>query len=157
MDEQIYTIILSNGTVLSGLTLNGNNFVSPTEVTEATFAGKLDTVTITDGETTETLHNAELVQIAHYDFMDGWYFILQEIPPERLWQMGVDKSIANDKSIIGGARANRPYAVGEYLTIDGTLYRVALPILVGGFITPGTNVEATDIATELSKLNLGGN
>ena len=155
MEEQIYSITLSDGTVLSDLRLNGNNYVSQTEVTEAMFAGKLDTVTITDGETTEVLHDAELVQIAHYT--DGWYFILREIPPERLWQMGVDKNLANDKAIIGGERANRPYKPGEYLTIDGTLYRVKLPILVGGYITPGTNVEETDIAAELSKLNLGGN
>ena len=151
----MYTITLSDGAVLSDLRLNGNNYVSQTEVTEATFAGKLDTVTVFDGETTETLHNAELIQIAHYT--DGWYFILCEIPPERLWQMGVDKNLANDKAIIGGERANRPYEVGEYLTIDGKLYRVILPVLVGAYITPGTNVEETDIATELSKLTLGGN
>lgn len=90
MENNIYTITLSDGTELSDITLNGNNFVSRTEVTEATFAGKLDTVTITDGETTEVLHDAELVQIAHYDFMPGWYFILREIPAEQRWQMDAD-------------------------------------------------------------------
>lgn len=156
MDEKIYTITLSDGTELSDITLNGNNFVSHTEVTEADFAGKLDTVTITDGETTEVLHDAELVQIAHYDFMPGWYFILREIPEAERWQKNVDKEIAESKATIGGQRTERRYAVGELLTIDGKLYRVKLPIFVGGFITPGTNVEETDIAAELSKLNLGG-
>lgn len=157
MEEQIYTITLSDGTVLSDLTLNGNNFVSQTEVTEATFAGKLDTVTITDGEATEVLHDAELVQIAHYDFMPGWYFILREIPEAERWQKNVDKELAENKSAIGGTRADRRYEPGELITVDGKLYRVKLPILVGGYITPGTNVEETDIAAELSKLNLGGN
>lgn len=154
MENNIYTITLSNGTMLSDLTLNGNNFVSQTEVTEAMFTGKLDTVTITDGETTEVLHDAELVQIAHY--ADGWYFILREIPEAERWQKNVDKELAESKSAIGGARAERRYEPGELITVDGKLYRVKLPIMVGGFITPGTNVEKTDIAAELSKLNLGG-
>lgn len=85
-----YMITLSDGTVLSDLTLNGNNFVSQSEVTEAMFAGKLDTVTITDGENTEVLHDAELVQIAHYDFTPGWYFILREIPEAERMQMDMD-------------------------------------------------------------------
>lgn len=67
------------------------------------------------------------------------------------------EQIAQEQANIGKERAERKYAVGEFLTIGGALYRVTLPILAGGFITPGTNVEATDIATELSKLNLGGN
>lgn len=66
------------------------------------------------------------------------------------------RDIAENKSNIGGQRVDRPYKVGECITVDGKLYRVKLPILVGGYITPGTNVEETDIATELSKLNLGG-
>lgn len=66
------------------------------------------------------------------------------------------KDIAESKANIGGQRVDRPYKVGEFITVDGKLYRVVLPILVGGFITPGTNVEETDIAAELSKLNLGG-
>lgn len=66
------------------------------------------------------------------------------------------RDIAENKSSIGGQRVDRPYKVGEFITVDGKLYRVVLPILVGGFITPGTNVEETDIAAELSKLNLRG-
>ncbi len=62
-----------------------------------------------------------------------------------------------NNAVIGGQRAERRYEPGELITVDGELYRVKLPILVGSFITPGTNVEETDIASELSKLNLGGN
>ena len=90
MENNIYTITLSDGTVLSDLTLNGNNYVSQTEVTGVMFAGKLDTVTISDGEITEVLHDAELIQIAHYDFTPGWYFILREIPKEERMQMDMD-------------------------------------------------------------------
>ena len=49
--------------------------------------------------------------------------------------------------------AEKDYEVGEYLTIDGVLFRVVLPILAGSQITVGTNVEATTIETELTNLN----
>ena len=50
-------------------------------------------------------------------------------------------------------RADRDYDPGEYVTIDGTLYKVVLPILSGTQITPDTNVEATTIEAEMAILN----
>ena len=88
MDNNIYTITLSDGTVLSDLALNGNNFVSQTEVTAADFDGKLSHVVISDGETEEVIDDAKLIQLAHY--ADGWYFILREIPEEQRRQMDID-------------------------------------------------------------------
>ena len=79
MEELIYTITLADGTEIKNLRLNGNNFVSETEVTEDMFDGKLSEVTIESAEGKETLHNAELIQIADYGDR-GWYFILREIP-----------------------------------------------------------------------------
>lgn len=74
-----FTITLSDGTELKNLTLNGNNYISKKKVTEATFDGKLDHVTITgsSGSVTE-LNNAELIQIATYDDEEGYHFILRE-------------------------------------------------------------------------------
>lgn len=46
--------------------------------------------------------------------------------------------------------ADRDYEPGEYLTLDGTLYRVRLPIFGGTQITPGTNVTETTIEAELA-------
>lgn len=72
-----YTIKLSDGTTLEDLALNGNNFVSQSEVTEATFSGKLKGVEITDDEgKTEKHDEMELIQVAHY--ADGYYFILAD-------------------------------------------------------------------------------
>ena len=85
----MYTITLSDGAKLTDLELNGNNFVSQTEVTVADFEGKLSRVVISDGETEEVLNDAELIQIAHY--ADGWYFILREIPEEQRRQMDIDE------------------------------------------------------------------
>lgn len=82
MEELIYTITLSDGTVLSNLRLNGNNYVSQDEVTDETFERNLSHVIISDGETEQIMENAELIQIAHYS--DGWYFILRETPEEVL-------------------------------------------------------------------------
>lgn len=56
-------------------------------------------------------------------------------------------------STIGGERTDRLYEVGERFTLNGKLYKVALQIPAGGMIAVGANVEETDIATELSKLN----
>ena len=91
----MYTITLSDGSRLENLTLNGNNFVSKTEVTADTFTNKLGRVVITgDAETDEfgligEHHNMELVQIAHYTqkthgVADGWYFVLREIPADEM-------------------------------------------------------------------------
>ena len=49
-------------------------------------------------------------------------------------------------------RADRAYEPGEYMTLDGELYRVALPIIKGTQITPGTNVEATTIEAVLANI-----
>ena len=74
-----FTITLSDGTELKNLTLNGNNYISKKKVTEATFEGKLDRVTIagSSGSMTE-LNNAELIQIATYDGEEGYHFIIRE-------------------------------------------------------------------------------
>lgn len=49
--------------------------------------------------------------------------------------------------------ADQRYDPGAYLTIDGTLYRVVLPILPGSRITPGTNVEETTIEDEITRIS----
>ena len=95
MAKGTLTVTLADGTQLSGLELNGNNFVSKTEVTPETFRGKLSKVTITgDTEADEAgligeHSNMELVQIAHYTQAkhgvdDGFYFVLRDIPAAEL-------------------------------------------------------------------------
>ena len=79
-----------------------------------------------------------------------------KVPPREEENYPTPSQLDKVISAIGGTRADRRYEPGELITIDGTLYRVKLPVLVGGYITPDTNVEETDITAELSKLNLGG-
>lgn len=68
-------------------------------------------------------------------------------------RLRTDAEIDADRKAQSIRRADKDYEVGEYLTLDGTLYKVVLPILSGTQITPGTNVEATTIETEMAILN----
>ena len=75
----MYTITLPSGTKLENLKLNGNNFVSDTEVDESLFTDLLSEVKIEGSEESEqsyTMKNVYLLQQVHYD--DGYYFILAE-------------------------------------------------------------------------------
>ena len=92
MEEKIYTITLADGTEISNLRMNGNNFVSETEVTEDMFDGNLSEVTISDGESEQVLTPAELIQIAHYGDL-GWYFIIREVPADILEKQQMQANI----------------------------------------------------------------
>lgn len=84
--EKPWKITLSDGTQLTNLGLNGNNFVSETEITENDFKGKLSKVTfegiINGQEFVQECEHMELVQIAHYK--DGYYFVLRELSESEL-------------------------------------------------------------------------
>ena len=77
-EEKVYTITLADGTELTGLRLNGNNFVSDAPVSEEQFEFNCSPVTISDGTVTETHENMEL---DHLQIIDGqYYFVLLDIP-----------------------------------------------------------------------------
>lgn len=67
--------------------LNGNNFISTTEVTKEMFEDNLTEVTIEGGDTIEKHENMELVQISKMG--EEWWFILRDIPAEELEQMAL--------------------------------------------------------------------
>ena len=84
--EKSWKITLSDGTQLTNLGLNGNNFVSETEMTEDVFEGKLSKVIfegIVEGQDVKyECNQMELVQIAQYE--DGYYFVLRELTQDEL-------------------------------------------------------------------------
>ncbi len=91
VEEILYAVTLSDGTTLSDLHLNGNNFVSDTPVTKEQFDYNCSPVTISDGEITETYENMELV---HLQTTNGqYYFVLRDIPPEELWKRKVTADV----------------------------------------------------------------
>ena len=50
---------------------------------------------------------------------------------------------------VDGPTATANHAIGSYLTMGGTLYKVTRAIAVGETIAAGTNVTATTVMAEL--------
>ena len=63
----MYKLILADGTEIKNLTKNGDNYISDKKIDESIFRGNLSTLTITDGEETITMENAELIQQVEFD------------------------------------------------------------------------------------------
>lgn len=94
MTKKTYTVTLSDGTKIENLTLNGNNFISTTAVTEEQFDGKLKGVTITDSDGKEEKHeDMFLVQVTHPNDSE-WWFILADKTESQIKQEQLGKSIA---------------------------------------------------------------
>lgn len=73
------TIALSNGTTLTDLEMNGNNYISPEKLTEDTFADGLSPVVI-NGEEHEQMALVQCIQHA-----DGrTWFILRDVTAEEI-------------------------------------------------------------------------
>ena len=77
-----YTIKLADGRELTGLTKNGDNYVSKVKVDETIFTNNLSTLTVSDGETETTYQNVELVQ--QMEFPDGFYLCFRELTQAEL-------------------------------------------------------------------------
>ena len=82
MEETTYKITLADGTELSDLRLNGNNFISSKKIEESIFNGNLSEVTILGDGKEETYENMELVQLERYG--KEYWFILRVIPEAEL-------------------------------------------------------------------------
>ena len=92
MEEKIqkntFTITLADGTQLTGLELNGNNFITKTAVTKKTFSGKLGHVVITGNAEADEAgligehENMQLVQVQKYG--EEYWFILRDLTPQEL-------------------------------------------------------------------------
>lgn len=82
MNEKKYTIILADGTEISNLSKNGDNYVSTAPISREIFEDNLSSVTISDGETTVEKENMELVQITQMG--EEYWFVLGEITAAEL-------------------------------------------------------------------------
>lgn len=92
MDDKIYKVTLADGTVIDGLKMNGNNFISLSLVDAAVFDGNCSPVIISDGETEEIHENMELVQIITNDAGEYW-FVLRDISEKELAQIKMQSDI----------------------------------------------------------------
>lgn len=87
-----YTITLANGQKLTGLSLNGTNFVSAEPVDASIFEDNLDTMTVSDGEVEQMYHNVGFVQ--QQQWPDGYYLAFRQKTPQELEMETMRKAIA---------------------------------------------------------------
>ena len=93
-EDSMYKITLNDGTVIDNLTMNGNNYVSPTEVDTSIFTRKnLSSVVVNDGEKDETLTNLLFVQETHMN--DGYYFILRQMTDSEIAITDIQEALAD--------------------------------------------------------------
>lgn len=91
MEDKIYTVILSNGTRLENLRLNGNNFISNVPVTKETFEGNMVPTIISDGIHMDHHEHMDLVQITQED--GKYWFILRDVPVNELYLQKLNSDI----------------------------------------------------------------
>lgn len=79
----MYTIKLADGQTLTGLSKNGDNFISKTHIDESIFEKNLSEMTVSDGETEEVFKNVELIQQVEEE--DGWHLAFRELSPQEIF------------------------------------------------------------------------
>lgn len=94
--EKTYTVELADGTLIEGLKLNGNNFVSLAEIDPDIFDNNTAPVTITENDgvnepVAEVHENMELVQVTQMEL--EWWFILRDISEGELRDIKVRSDI----------------------------------------------------------------
>ena len=79
-----YTITLADGRKLTGLSKNGDNFVSKEKVDETMFKDNLSTMTVSDGENTESFK--DMVFIQQMEWADGTFYLAfrEQTPQEKI-------------------------------------------------------------------------
>ena len=82
MDNKTYTVTLADGTVLSGLTMNGDNFISQTAISKDIFDCNLSPVVISDGENEETHESMALIHLTQME--REYWFALRDLTKEEL-------------------------------------------------------------------------
>ena len=94
----MYQITLHDGTVLDELELNGNNFISEKVIDDSIFNGNLDTVTISNGETSETYNDMKLLS-NRVDGGKSWFVLGEKTEQEKAMERLVVALSVNAESI----------------------------------------------------------
>ena len=96
---KVYTLTLADGRQLTGLGLNGTNFVSAEKVEETIFTNNLSTMTVSDGETERIYHHVELIQ--QQKQLDGdWYLAFREKTAQELAAEALKKAMSSNADSI---------------------------------------------------------
>lgn len=91
MDENIYKITLADGSEIENLTLNGDNFISKTRITEAMFLNNCSPLIISDGTNNEVHEQAELIQLSKTN--EEYWFAFRDISVDELEKMKMQSDI----------------------------------------------------------------
>ena len=94
----MYKITLHDGTVLDDLELNGNNFISEKVIDDSVFSDNLGTVTISNGETTETYTDMKLLS-NRVDDGKSWFVLGEKTEQEKTMERLVSALTVNSESI----------------------------------------------------------
>src|SRR5690554_6092216 len=78
----MYNIKLTDGTELKNLKLNGNNFISDTIIEDDIFKDNLDTVIITDENSSTEYHDMKLIQNKVYN-NQSWFILAEKTKEEK--------------------------------------------------------------------------
>lgn len=87
----MYTLTLADGTVLENLSVNGNNFISDTMVTEDMFTGNTYAITVNDGENVTEYKNMVLVYIQ--EIGNKYWFGFRERSADELARIKMESDI----------------------------------------------------------------
>lgn len=85
MDDKVYKITLGNGHIVDQLRMNGNNFISATEIDKSVFSGNLSKVTINDGVRDEVHKNMDLIHLTKMGDSEYW-FALRDLSDREITQ-----------------------------------------------------------------------
>lgn len=91
MNDTVYKVTLADGTELSNLRLNGNNFISDVEVDPAIFEDNCSPVTINDGEHDDVHENMALVQVVKMG--EEYWFVLRDLTQDELDKIKIQADI----------------------------------------------------------------
>jgi len=90
-EEKIYSIKLTDGTVIENLRLNGNVFISAEEISADAFKDNCDPVIISNGEETETHSHMALVTIEQHG--DKYWIMLRDRSADELDKLKITADI----------------------------------------------------------------
>lgn len=79
----MYTITLSDGTVLPNVKVNGDNFISPTVISDDIFTGKLGLVTVATQDEEFQYHDMVLVQNKVMG-EESWFILREQTSQEKM-------------------------------------------------------------------------
>lgn len=82
MAETIYKVVLADGTELTGLTCNGNNFISSKPIERSTFENNMSPVIISSGNDNELHDSMDLVHLTVME--DKTWFALRDLTVSEL-------------------------------------------------------------------------